>query len=236
MNLNELTVLTHTHTDCHVLWEPYFESYDRFFSHKNHIVLINKPTTSILHKQYIYSENEMYSNRILECLKSIDTKFVLISFEDMILYDNVKIEELDILINLMNNEEEIIFTRLIKSGIKSNTSYKKNLFLMDKKDFLFSITPTIWRKTELISLLSELKNLNIWNLEISGDELLKNKSFKSLYYYNNEPPRGGHYDSSIYPHICSAIVKGRWNMSEYSDVLLPIIKKYKINIYEKGIF
>jgi hypothetical protein len=105
----------------------------------------------------------------------------------------------------------------------------------NNSDFQFSITPTIWRTSNLLALLKDLKELSIWDLEINGDILFKHKNIKSLYYYDNDKPRGGHYDSSIYPHICTSIVKGKWNLSEYRDILQPIIKKYNINVYEKGI-
>jgi hypothetical protein len=107
---------------------------------------------------------------------------------------------------------------------------------MDKTDFLMSITPTIWDRNYLLTLLSSLKGLTIWELEQNGDFILKNLDVNALYYYDNEPKRGGHYDSNIYPHICSAIFKGKWNFREYKHELLPIIKKYNINIYERGIF
>lgn len=236
MKLDDLTILTHTHSDCEILWSPYFDSYDCFFPHKNHIVLINNYSQRINKEQQVYKETLNYSDRIIQSLEKIKTNFVLLSFEDMILYDNVNIKEMENIIELMKNEKELFFTRLIKSGIRSKVSYKKNLFFLTKTDFLFSLTPTIWRKEQLLSLLQNLKDLNIWNLEIYGNNLMKNKELKALYYYNNEPPRGGHYDSSIYPHICSAILKGKWNMVEYSDILTPIIERYDINIYDKGIF
>ena len=107
---------------------------------------------------------------------------------------------------------------------------------MDSSDFMFSITPTIWDKSALIAVLEQLQELSIWALEVDGDLLLKNKAVKALYYYDNDKTRGGHHDSKIYPHVCSAILKGKWNLSEYSDILNPIIKKYKIDVNEKGVF
>jgi hypothetical protein len=235
MGLNELTLITHTHTDCKVLWKPYFDSYKEFFNHDKHIVLVNEFSNEIPHEQFIYSDTTKYSNRIIECLKTINTKYVSIDFEDMFLYDDVKIDELIRIITVMTKHDEFFFTRLIKSGIKSSKHFDEKLFLMDSRDFCFSITPTIWRTGELLELLSELTNLGIWELEINGDVLIKSKSIKSLYYFDNDKHRGGHYDSTIYPHICSSILKGKWNLSEYSDILTPIIEKYKININEKGV-
>ena len=233
--VNDLTILTHTHTDCKVLWGVYFDSYDNFFNHDKHIVLVNEYSNEIPYEQLIYSDTTKYSNRIIESLKSIKTKYVMIDFEDMFLYDKVKVDELNRIITIMTKHNEFLFTRLIKSGIKSHKPFDEKLFLMDESDFLFSLTPTIWRTKDLLDLLSELTELSIWDLEINGCALLKNKGVKSLYYFDDDNPRGGHHDSTVYPHICSAILKGKWNLSEYPDILTPIIEKYKINVNEKGI-
>jgi hypothetical protein len=208
MGLNQLTIVTHTHTDCKTLWEPYFDSYAEFFNHDKHIVLINKASEEITNKQIVYSEKTNYSNRLLESLKTIKTNYVLISFEDMILYDKVQVEKVESIIELMNQNKDYFFTRLIKSGIISANPLQDNLFLMDSSDFMFSITPTIWNKSTLITVLEQLQELSIWALEIDGDLLLKNKAVKALYYYDNDKTRGGHHDSKIYPHVCSAILKG----------------------------
>jgi hypothetical protein len=236
MDLNDLTIITHTHTDCETLWGPYFDSYSEFFNHNKHVVLINELTDKIPHEQILYSDNTKYSNRLIDGLNKIHTEYVLISFEDMILYDKVKVDEINSIIKTMSLKPEYLFIRLIKSGVYSNIKFKNNLYIINDSDFKFSITPTIWHTSTLLSLLKDLKELSIWDLEVIGNIVFREKKIKGLYYYNNETPRGNHYDSSIYPHICSSIVKGCWNISEYSDVLLPILNKYNIDINEKGIF
>lgn len=37
-----------------------------------------------------------------------------------------------------------------------------------------------------------------------------------------------HYDSSIWPYIATAIVKGRWNFSEYPNELKYLFDEYSI--------
>jgi hypothetical protein len=233
--IHDLTILTHTHTDCKVLWETYFDSYDNFFKHDKHIVLVNESSKEITREQLIYSDVTKYSNRLIDALKIVKTNYVLIDFEDMFLYDTVKTDELKNIINIMNDDKKFLFTRLIKSGINSNLPFMGKLYLIDNSDFLFSLTPTIWRTNELLNFLLELQGLSIWELEVNGTALFKNNNIKALYYYDNDKKRGGHHDSTIYPHICSAILKGKWNVSEYSDILSPIIKKYNINVNERGV-
>ena len=56
-----------------------------------------------------------------------------------------------------------------------------------------------------------------------------------LYCYYNEPKRGSnHHDSSVFPYIATAIVKGKWNCLEYRKELEPIFKNYNIDRYLRG--
>lgn len=233
--LDNFTILTHTHSDCSDLWMPYFDSYRQHFNINNGVTLVNI-TNEIIPQQIIYNERLKYSNRLIYGLEKIKTDFVLLSFEDMILYNDVNVGEIDRLISLMTNNSDINFIRLIKSGIKSNEAYGDKLYKLTNNDFLFSLTPTIWNRLWLLNLLNHLQELNIWELEENGSKLLMNLDIKALFYYNHEKPRGQHYDSSIYPHMCSAIYKGKWNFSEYKTELEPIIEKYKINPYDRGLF
>lgn len=233
-----LTVLTHTHTDCKDLWKIYFDSYNKYFKESKHIVILNEDSDEIGHDKIIYDVFKKFSDRILSSLYKIKTKYIILSFEDMFLYDYVKKTDLDSIIRIMDENQNIFYVRLIKSGVNSNIIYNNNLGILNNSDFLFSLTPTIWRVDKLIKVLESLKNLNIWELEVNGDLFLKSDSSLKLYVYNIDDKKRGssHYDSSIYPHVCSAIFKGKWNFSEYKDILSPIIKKYNINLNERGFF
>ena len=46
---------------------------------------------------------------------------------------------------------------------------------------------------------------------------------------------GGHYNSSIYPYIATAIVKGKWNYSEYKKDLDLIFNEFNIDKEKRGI-
>lgn len=232
-----LTILTHTHTDCADLWEPYFDSYTEFFNQGKHVVLINSIVDELKYKQVVYKEEMSYVDRLILALNEIDTEFVLISFEDMILYDKVDSDKIDRLIWLMSDYPEIFFIRLLKSGVYSEKPFNdEGLYYLMNSDFLFSITPTIWNRKSLIKFLTIYSGLSVWDLESVATNSLKH-GFDGymLYHYNNEPKRGlNHHDSGIYPHICSAILKGKWNLSEYSNELKPIIEKYNIDVKLRG--
>lgn len=235
--MNNLTVLTHTHTDCSDLWQPYFDSYDEFFTNNKHVVLINEKTEEIKNPQIIYDEKTPYVDRLILGLLNITTEFVLISFEDMILYDSVNDDELSRMIRIMESNDNVFYIRLIKSGIKSNINFLNKVFKLDKNDFLFSITPTVWSRKRLIDILVSYRGLSVWELESKLSVVMSNNYdlLTCLYYFEGEPKRGlNHHDSKIYPHICSAILKGKWNLSEYGNELKPIIEKYNIDVNLRG--
>jgi hypothetical protein len=59
---------------------------------------------------------------------------------------------------------------------------------------------------------------------------------KGMYHYDNEPKRGSnHFDTNVYPYIATALVKGKWIMSEYDEELSPILDKNNIDKNKRGI-
>jgi hypothetical protein len=231
-----LSILTHTHIDCKDIWPMYFDSYKKYYPEANHIVLVNESVEMIKVPQIIYDETVPYSSRLLKGLRQVKTKYVLISFEDMILYNEVDTKTLSNLIHELESDLNTFYIRLIKTGINSNEFYKNCLYKITNSDFLFSITPTIWRVDTLINLLETLPNLTVWDLEVNADRILRSKGINGFYYYNQENKRGSHhYDSSVYPHMCSAVLKGKWNLSEYAKELRPIIEEYKIDVNVRGV-
>ena len=60
---------------------------------------------------------------------------------------------------------------------------------------------------------------------------------KGLFHYDNEPKRGmHHYDSSVYPYVATAIVKGKWSIDVYGDMLEKVLLENNIDVSERGIF
>ena len=49
---------------------------------------------------------------------------------------------------------------------------------------------------------------------------------------NKDKKRGKfHYDSSVYPYICTAVIKGKWNFKEDKKELFEIFYNKKFNIF-----
>lgn len=227
-----LCVLTHTHTDCSDIWQVHLDSYSKYCNKLKHYYLVN--SASELPNELLYDENIKYTERIISALESIKEEFVIIDFEDMFLTDTVNINKLNKIIKLMV-KKDIPFVRLIKSGIKGKSEkYKKCLFKIKKSDLQFSLTPTIWKKDVLLKKMEYFRNMDVWQLERASGMLSLDEEWKGLYYYDNDPKRGGHFDSSIYPHICSAIFKGKWNRRDYPEEINNIAEEYGIDLNKRG--
>lgn len=227
-----LAVLTHTHTDCKDIWQIHLDSYSKYCSDLKHYYLVN--SASGLPNELLYDENIKYTERIISALESIQEEFVIIDFEDMFLNDYVDIKKLYDIIDTMKNDG-ISFVRLIKSGINgASVTHKERLFKIKESDLQFSLTPTIWEKNVLLDKMEYFRDMTVWQLEQSSSLLSLDEDWKGLYYYNNDPPRGGHFDSSIYPHICSAIYKGKWNKKDYAEEINNIAEDYGVDLQKRG--
>lgn len=227
--IDNLAILTHTHTDCKDLWNPYVDSYRRFFPQK-HYYLSNGQVLD--EETIIYSESIKYSSRLLHGLSQIKEKFVIIDLEDMPLYGKVDCSKID---DLLQYIDPIPFIRLLKSGISGADQEfipSNGLNWIKPDDLSFSITPTIWDRQYLLEVLKDLPDLSPWELEITASST----HHKGLYWHSGEKKRGlAHHDSSIYPHVCTAICKGKWNVSEYKEELDEIFDKYSINPNIRGV-
>ena len=76
---------------------------------------------------------------------------------------------------------------------------------------------------------------NKWLETIEYQNTMNNIGMKGAYHYDNEPKRGGnHYDTNVYPYIATALVKGKWDISEYPNELLPILNENNIDLNKRG--
>ncbi len=97
----------------------------------------------------------------------------------------------------------------------------------------FSMQPTIWKKKDFINLYLNC-NSDKFGENYNYTFTLNRLNMNGCYYYNEEPARGGHHDSSIFPYIATAIVKGKWNYSEYPSELDLLFKEYNIDKHLRG--
>ena len=100
----------------------------------------------------------------------------------------------------------------------------------------------IWKKEHLIKLFKNYRPDKLFGaFEIEASKTCRTLGIHGCYHYANERKIGLHYDSSIFPHIMSAIKGGcagkrpSWNMSQYREELTVLLKKYNIDPNIRGI-
>ena len=71
--------------------------------------------------------------------------------------------------------------------------------------------------------------------EPQGSDICRSLGYKGLQHYSGTRKRGiHHYDSSIYPCIATAVVKGLWNISEYPSELSEVGREFNIDFTLRG--
>ena len=229
-----MKILVYTHSDYSWVWKYWHQQTDKFLQDFDKICLLN--SNSSFRDDYLvikYNDELTYKNRVLSCLNDIDdNEIVLFCHEDMFLYKKPNFEIIDEYINLIKNDncELIKLIRAFENLDKSNLHEK--LFKNPDKQ-LFSIQPTLIKVKTLKHIYKTVPGDNIWEFEANtSKKYLKDIISLCSFDLNEDKKRGKfHYDSSVYPYICTAVIKGKWNFKEYKKELFEIFYNKKFNIF-----
>ena len=186
---------------------------------------------------FLYENQEPYYESWLKCLSSIPYDYFIYLQEDFILYDHVNQEKINQYLNFLKTNQEFSFIRLLKSGSLNQNKVLDTLYEIESTNSdIFSMQATIWRKDDYVKIMNGTKN-KIWLENETYRNFMIQNNLKGLYHYDGENKRGlNHFDSSIYPYIATALVRGKWNILEYSEELIPITGYYNINLNKRGVF
>ena len=229
-----MKILVYTHSDYSWVWKYWQQQTDKFLQNFDKICILN--LNSSFREDYLvikYNDELTYKNRVLSCLNDIDdNEIVLFCHEDMFLYKKPNFEIIDEYINLVKNDncELVKLIRAFENLDKSNLHEK--LFKNPDKQ-LFSIQPTIIKVKTLKHIYKTVPGDNIWEFEANtSKKYLKDIISLCSFDLNEDKKRGKfHYDSFVYPYICTAVIKGKWNFKEYKKELFEIFYNKKFNFF-----
>lgn len=248
--IKDLCLVVNTTKNCSDLWKIFTEGiylYANFFQ-KMYLLVEEDANTELFEKDYTilrYKESDPYSKQFYECIKKVEEDYCIYVAEDYILYDDVKWELILEQIHVLNDNEDLSFVKLIK-GPEECIPYKgyKNLYTLDNRDSNFYTNQaTIW-KTKHLEKIYEISppmhiadKRNLPQFEPNAHHLCRMLNMQGVFYYNGEKKVGdAHHESSIFPYVSTALVKGRWNFREYKNILSSLLEKHNIDIYKRGIF
>lgn len=218
------------------IWDMFYEQNRKFCDYPLYLISDIEHQNKKYNNIYLYKNEMPYWKVWVDVLNDIKTDYFLYLQEDFILYKPVNKIQLDNYQQFLEDNQSFSFVRLLKSGYLDNCKQINNTLFEIPSDnqSIFSMQPTIWRKKDFIKLYEATQSLS-WLEPIIFTEKCKELNITGVYHYNNEPKRGmAHYDSDVYPYIATALVKGRWNFSEYLKELKPLCEQYNINTELRG--
>jgi len=196
----------------------------------------------------LYEKDKMYREQFAGCIKSVPEEYCVYISEDYILYDGIDVERIEEYISILEDNKDLSFIRFVKGGIieMSYLHYQHHPHLYEIYNFLpyfYTNQAAVWKTRTLEKIHQHGPNLHIGNtdyansFEFQATKTCEKLGIQGTFCYYDEPKRGiYHYDSSTFPHICTALVKGKWNLSEYKEELGPFLVEYDIDVNKRGIF
>ena len=248
MKLNEdVAIVVNTTSKNSDVWKMFYSQIKKHFpQHVEIYTFSDVPSTEFVGQTFLYDKNLKFRSQFLSCIKKVSERYCIFISEDYILYEDVDVESLEYLRNVLTKNSDLSFIRLFKGISPQENLYQNSsdLFELSNTDpYFYSQSATLWRTRDLEKIFEKGPDMHIAgegpndHFELGAQETCKELNLKGLYYYNNEPKRGiYHYDCSIFPHIATALVKGKWNLSEYYKELMPILIEYQINSSDRGIY
>lgn len=226
--------VVYTHSNCSDLWDMFIKQNQKhiglpIFFITNQIIP-NFPEDS----QYVYDDNDNYSDVWVNVLNKINSEFFIYLQEDFILYDDVNINKINEYTNFLKNSD-YSFVRLIKSG-EVNEKVTDTLYeISHNNPYIFAMQASVWKTKDYINILQNVHEKK-WLETDRYKNYMSEKNIKGLCHYDNELKRGGnHWDSNVYPYIATALVKGKWIMSEYEKELGKLLNDYNIVKEKRGV-
>lgn len=240
--IRDVTLFTYTHSNCKDVWPLYAASLNEFFPELQHIIVTNEPVECIAGANFvIYADSEPYWEVICRALDLAKTNHILYMQEDYLLYDKADCSSLDRYANVLSRSD-MSFVRLIRSGDVSDIRYLDDLYSISpsSKDHMtpcvYSLQPSIWKKSIFESIHRRVKS-PVFGEGVAYRDAMKELNANGLYAYNGESKRGlNHYDSKAFPYMATALIKGKWNFSEYKNELTPVLNEFGIDPNLRGIF
>lgn len=231
-----MDILLYTHSDYSWVWPYWLGQTEKYHCFDDRKVIVDADPKQILSKTdfaftdyYYYDSKKSYRDRVLQALHKMHVRNrpVLFMHEDMFLYKAPDSQKLEEFYNLVDSDKADVVKLIRAEDFLRKSDIHPNLYL-NPPNLRFAIQPSIIKISKLIEVFEGCSGGSIWELESRMFTTPAIDPSKSFFCYNGESKRGtSHYDSSIYPYVATAVVKGKWNMYEYKEELTRIFNEYK---------
>jgi hypothetical protein len=172
-----------------------------------------------------YDEAFSYTDRLRSVLERVREEYVFFVHEDMPLVRTPVIESIFAARQKLESDPRNAVVRMIRvgKGLWVNLDRPSRLPFFARvspwSPWQFSIQPSLWRRAALLRLLDKCPGLSVWEFEVEGQKVFRRLGLKGFQPISSGNRRGRHhFESSVYPYIATAIVKGKWNTTEYPEL------------------
>lgn len=248
-SLENLAFIMYSHSEYSDVWPMFFGQTDKYLPDSvQRYVFVDKDVDVPDNWQVVlYDSDQSYSERVAQCLNEVEQEFCIFNHEDMPLYGEPKISLINQWIKLLDSElftkiMSVDYIKLIRGGefinyqpILQNVIAKHFFHIPMDQYFRFANQPSIWDIDMLKLIYEETEIEHISEFEEAATETCRQNQIYGVYCYGGEPKRGMyHWDSAVWPYIATAIVKGKWNTTDYPEELGKLLEEYDIDKNIRG--
>lgn len=230
-----MKILLYTHSDYSWVWKFWHQQTDKYLYNFEKICFLDSKMK--FRDDYLvfkYDDQKSYKERVISCLDKLnDEEIVLFTHEDMFLYKKPNFQIINEYEELISNDKCHVIKLVRAFENLEKSPLHKNL-LINPHNQLFSIQPSLIKVKNLKHIFNNVPGKNIWEFEGNTNREYLNKII-SLCSFNQEQDlkRGKfHYNSYVYPYICTAVIKGKWNFKEYKKELYEIFYNKRFNYFK----
>lgn len=236
-SIEDMALVTYSNIKCKDIWPMYFGQIKKYASYFKQYMFSDVCTNMYDDCTWCsYNADDPYYLQWTKCLEKVKEKYIIYMQEDFILYDNIDCSALEECMKFLETTD-YSFVRLIRTSIDTNTKIhiRDNFYDVHRKEEIFFMQATLWKKEDIKNLYLKAQSQK-WLEGPHWYNAANEMGIKGAFIYNNEPLRGRyHFDSKVFPYMCTAINRGLWNMNEYPNELGPLIKEYNIDPEIRGV-
>jgi hypothetical protein len=239
--MKDIAVITYTNSKYSDVWPMHFCQLSLHASNLKSYAFSNEESGLLWfyenHQLITCKDQDPYWKQYLECLKYVQENYIIYSQEDFILFSQIDYKSIERYRNFLENSD-YDYVRLIRCGYQTpldrhviDDIYEVHMETNDA----FSMQATLWKKESIKKLYEHVKSEK-WLESDAWNNGARDLKIKGTLTFNGEPKVGAfHYHSSVYPYVCTAINRGKWNVDQYPEVMKEMFKKYSVDPNIRGI-
>jgi hypothetical protein len=238
--MKKLSFICYSHSSYSDAWPVFFGQLKKHCSYSNLYLFTDSYEDEKIPEDVevvLYKDEDSYQQRVFSCLETLDEEIVVFCHEDMPLYSDADKVTLSDFSEMVENDE-VQFIKLLRGGYENTkfVPFSDSRLVESPSTMIFTVQPTICKLSNLMKIYEITQGDNMWEFEQNTAFTALREGFTgAMAYQVGDKKRGAHHwDSSVFPYVATAIVKGQWNFSEYPE-LHTLLSEYRINPELRGV-